>query len=61
MFEEHGVFNVDCPKCSAPAGHRCRTLTTGRTTDTHDARWTARYRPVEIGPARHNTREASRG
>jgi hypothetical protein len=43
---------VACPKCSAPAGKRCRTLTTNRSTDTHEARWLAwlnRPRSTETG------------
>jgi hypothetical protein len=27
-----------CPACGAQPGHRCRTLSTGRTTDTHATR-----------------------
>lgn len=35
---------VTCPKCSAEAGSRCRTTSgTGRTTDTHAARYGARW------------------
>lgn len=41
------VHEVACPKCSAPAKQRCRTLASGRTTDTHEARWTARYGPSD--------------
>ena len=32
---------VACPKCGVGQGERCRTLTTNRTTDTHEARWMA--------------------
>jgi hypothetical protein len=35
------VDRIDCPKCSQPRGSRCRALTTGRTTDTHQARYDA--------------------
>jgi hypothetical protein len=31
--------DAPCPTCGAEPGKRCRTLTTHRTTDTHDARW----------------------
>lgn len=27
-----------CPACHAEAGHACRSLTTGRVTDTHTSR-----------------------
>ncbi len=30
---------VACPKCGAEPGKRCRTLTTHRSTDTHEDRW----------------------
>lgn len=33
------VSAVDCPTCPAKAGEKCRTLTTGRSTDTHRLRW----------------------
>lgn len=33
-----------CPKCGAEPGQRCRALTSGRTTDTHEARWDAAHR-----------------
>ena len=36
-------LDVRCPTCGAKAGKRCRTLTTGRTTDTHNARWNQRF------------------
>lgn len=29
---------IDCPKCGAKKGDRCRSLTTNRVTDTHVAR-----------------------
>ncbi len=32
-------LGVPCPKCGAATGKRCRTLTTNRSTDTHEARW----------------------
>lgn len=34
-------LGAPCPKCGASTGKRCRTLTTGRSTDTHEARWLA--------------------
>ncbi len=37
-------YNWPCPTCKAPAGERCRSLTTNRVTDTHMARLMARYR-----------------
>ena len=39
-------LDVPCPTCGAEAGQRCRTLKTGRTTDTHNARWN---QPFYIG------------
>jgi hypothetical protein len=36
-------FTVACPKCSAAARQRCRTVTTGRVTDTHVARMLAAW------------------
>jgi hypothetical protein len=30
---------VDCPTCPAKTGQKCRTLTTGRVTDTHQLRF----------------------
>ena len=32
---------IACPKCGVGQGERCRTLTTNRSTDTHEARWLA--------------------
>jgi hypothetical protein len=32
-----------CPKCGAEPGKKCRTLTTNRSTDDHDARWHRAY------------------
>jgi hypothetical protein len=29
---------LDCPVCAQPKGSKCRTLKTGRVTDTHIAR-----------------------
>jgi len=37
------ALSVVCPKCAAPVGQRCRTTTTGRSTDTHKARTDAAY------------------
>lgn len=34
----HVWDEVDCPTCGQLAGQRCRTLSTGRVTDTHAAR-----------------------
>jgi hypothetical protein len=34
-------LQADCPKCGSPAGKRCRTANTNRSTDTHQARWQA--------------------
>jgi hypothetical protein len=34
-------LQADCPKCGSPAGKRCRTVNTNRSTDTHQARWQA--------------------
>lgn len=31
-------YNWSCPKCFAAAGSLCRSLTTNRVTDTHQAR-----------------------
>lgn len=36
-------YDVACPKCGVAAGQHCRTLTTGRVTDTHNARIDAQY------------------
>jgi hypothetical protein len=36
-------YGVPCPTCGADPGATCRTLTTGRTTDTHIARVKAAY------------------
>lgn len=36
-------YDVMCPACGAKPEKPCRTLTTGRTTDTHAARLTAQY------------------
>ena len=36
-------LGVPCPTCGAEPGRRCRTLTTGRTTDTHNGRWNQRF------------------
>jgi hypothetical protein len=30
---------VDCPTCRAPSGKRCRTLRSGKSTDTHEPRY----------------------
>lgn len=47
------ALKVDCPKCGVKAGDRCRALTSGRTTDTHNGRWDAAYRPpAELTPDR---------
>lgn len=35
--------DVQCPVCKVETGARCRTLKTGRTTDTHTARYDALY------------------
>jgi len=43
---------VPCPKCEALAQVRCRTLTTRRVTDYHEARWNA------LGAAQHEYRRA---
>lgn len=32
---------VECPVCAQPAGSKCRTLKTGRVTDTHLRRFDA--------------------
>jgi hypothetical protein len=32
-------LDYECPKCHADRGKKCRTLTTNRSTDTHEARW----------------------
>lgn len=34
-----GALDFKCPKCKAPPQKRCRTLTTNRVTDTHEARY----------------------
>ena len=34
---------VDCPKCGARVGMKCRTLTSGRITDSHNARIDAAF------------------
>jgi hypothetical protein len=34
---------VDCEKCQSPKGSRCRTLTSGKITDTHSARMDAAW------------------
>lgn len=31
---------VSCPKCGSPKGEKCRTLTTNRSTDSHEVRRT---------------------
>lgn len=35
-------LEVRCPTCKAREGERCRTLTSGRSTDTHEQRWELR-------------------
>lgn len=35
------LSSVPCPKCSAPVGEQCRSLTTDRKTDTHASRFDA--------------------
>jgi hypothetical protein len=40
-----GVRDVACPKCGANPNEPCRTLTTGRVTDLHEARCDAFYLP----------------
>jgi len=37
---------VDCPKCGAKVGEKCRTLTTGRVTDSHEARIDAAWAAI---------------
>jgi hypothetical protein len=37
----YAVAAVACPTCGVEQGKRCRTLTTGRSTDTHEARYDA--------------------
>ena len=39
-------LDYPCPKCKAPAGSRCRALTSGRSTDTHEARWKVKAAPT---------------
>ena len=36
-----GPLAIACPKCGVGQGEHCRTLTTNRSTDTHEARWAA--------------------
>ena len=40
-------LDVPCPTCGAEPGKRCRTLKTGRTTDTHNARWNQQW-PADL-------------
>lgn len=42
------ALTVACPTCHAAPEQRCRTLTTGRTTDVHSARW------LELARSRHH-------
>ena len=37
--------SVPCPTCGSPVGKKCRALTSGRSTDTHVARWDVAYPP----------------
>lgn len=49
---------VACPKCGAAPHSRCRTLTTGRTTDAHSDRIEAAQRAWDALPERfYATRE----
>jgi hypothetical protein len=45
-----GPLAIACPKCGAGQGEHCRTLTTNRSTDTHEARREAWWAAVERRP-----------
>lgn len=54
-IREH--LTVPCPVCRSPRGHRCRTLKTKRSTDTHTDRVidAARARHDQATTGRHLT------
>lgn len=41
---------VKCPTCGADNGVKCRATTTGRTTDTHKARFEAQVSKIRLPP-----------
>ena len=45
------TLDVECPKCGAKAGDRCRALTSNRVTDTHTARMDALMGVLKAGIA----------
>jgi hypothetical protein len=57
MTHPSARYGVWCPKCTAEHDQPCRTLTTGRVTDTHSARIRKAQRVAETRQMLTNLRE----
>ncbi len=50
----------DCPKCGVIRGRYCRSLTSGKSTDSHRARFTDEAKELTFARLRANERERAR-